>query len=91
MVQIVARNMRNENEGALKTHMNCEVLWQILTADRLKANQHVMDGGSIISKMLEKWNESKVQFEHVHVKTTKKVEETHDIKGEMTVLECDKK
>ena len=53
LVQIVARNMRNENEGMSKIHMDCKVVWEMLTADRLKSNQCRIDRGSIISKILE--------------------------------------
>ena len=71
-------------------HMNCEVSWDMLTANRLKDNQFAMDGQSIISKTLETQGESKVKLEHMHVKTTKGFEETNASKGKMMILECDK-
>ena len=52
LVETVAKNMKNENEGALKTHVDCKTAWYFLTDDMLKANQHAMDGGSIMSKIL---------------------------------------
>ena len=50
-----------------------------------------MDEGSIISKALEIKRKSKTQFEHMHEKTTKEVEETKNSKGRMTILKFNKK
>ena len=36
LVQKVAITMKNENEGVLKMHMDCKVVWEMLIADRLK-------------------------------------------------------
>ena len=91
LVETVARNMKNWNEGALKTHTNCKKAWGLLTDDMFKANQHAMDGGSIMSKSLEVERKIKVQFEDMCVKTTKDDEEVNIIKGKWMVTKCDKK
>ena len=45
--------MRNENKGALKTHLYYKVVLEILTTDRIKTNQCAIDRGSATNKMLE--------------------------------------
>ena len=53
LVQIVGKNVRNENKGALKTHLDYKVVLEILTTDRIKTNQCAIDRGSATNKMLE--------------------------------------
>ena len=91
LAEIVDMNIRNENEGVLKTHMDCKVAWELLTDDMLKDNQFAMDRGSIISKILEIERESRVQFEYTHAKTKKQVEEDINGKGTLMVIKCDNK
>ena len=67
LVRIVAQNMMHGNEGALKIHLYCKVVWEILTTNRLKSSQCEMDGGFIEIK-----REFKAKFEHTHMKIQRK-------------------
>ena len=61
----------------------------MLTLDRIKASKFASDGGGIISKLMHLENESKIEFEHVHVKTRNNAEELgHSYEKQLT-LECD--
>ena len=71
--------------------MNCKRSWELLTDGMFKANQHAMDGGSIMSKSLEVERKINVQFEYMCVKTTKGEEEVNNRKGKLMVTKCDKK
>ena len=68
LVQRAWRNMKIENEGLLKIYLDYKIKWEMLTADRLKVSQCAMDGDSIINKIIESEKESKVQFEHTHMR-----------------------
>ena len=81
--------MRNENEGTLKYTWMCKAAWELLTDNILKTNQCALDGGSIVSKILEIERESKVQFEHMHVKTSKEFEEVNNSK--VNLMKSEKK
>ena len=89
VVQKVAKNTRNENEDALKAHIDCKVVWKMLTAHSLKSTQCKMDGGSIISKIIEIERESTVNFEHAHAKTTNELEDVDNSKGKISIFKCD--
>ena len=91
LAQPVSRNMRNENEGNFKIHVDWKLVWAILVADRFKASQCAMDRGSIINKIIEIERESKVSFEHTRVKITNELENTDNGKGKTLVLKCDMK
>ena len=60
-----------------------------LTSDRIKASQFALDGGWIISKIVQIENESDVEFEHMHVKTKNDDEERGCGYERKLVLECD--
>ena len=57
--------------------------------ERLKASQLELDGGSIISNVIETEKNKKVKFEHDHVKTKKDNDERENSYGKNLVLECD--
>ena len=61
----------------------------MLIVERLKASQLELDGGSIISKIIETQKKSKVQFEHIHVRTKKENDERENGYGKNFVLEYD--
>lgn len=48
-----------------------------------------MDGGSIISKIIEIERESTVNFEHAHAKTTNELEDVDNSKGKISIFKCD--
>ena len=50
-----------------------------------------MDGGSIISKIIELKKGSKVQFECTHVKSKNETEEANNNEGKTLLLLCDMK
>ena len=89
LVQALARNMRNEHEGTLKICMYCKVAWEMITADRLKANQYETYGRSKVSNMLE--IEQKRCNSNACMKNQQKNEELNNSKVKLTVPKCDKK
>ena len=62
-------NIGIEEELLLKVQTGFKVVHEFLITERLKESQFVLDGGSIISKIIETEMKSNVQFEYVHVKT----------------------
>ena len=81
--------MRNENEGALKIHVDCKAFQAMLAADMLKSSQCVMGGGFTIRKITEIERESIVNFEHMHAKITNELEDADNNEGKTLVLKCD--
>ena len=61
------QNVKEAEEVNIVINMNCREFWELLTSDTLKASQLAEDGGSIISRIIELENKSKIEFEHVHV------------------------
>ena len=83
--------MRRHDEVKINTHTDCCKVWELLTADKLKAIQFAGDGGSIASKNIGLESNTNVEFEHVHVKTTNGNEDTIINKGLTMALDCNKK
>ena len=75
LVATVVRNIGAKERGKLKVCANCKVMCDVLTLDIIKASQFALDGGSIISKIVQLERESEVDFEHMHVKTSNDNEE----------------
>ena len=60
LVNTVACNMKNVEEGRLIMCVDCRKVWELLTADSTKASLCVGDEGAIISKTLMLEMKSKV-------------------------------
>ena len=67
--------MGTNESGKIKACINCKIVSDMLTSERIKAREFALDGGGIISKIMQLENESKIEFEHVHVKTRNCVKE----------------
>ena len=50
---MVAQNIGKYGAGLSNMDADCKVVWEMSTADRLKASKSALDGGSIISKIIE--------------------------------------
>ena len=61
----------------------------MLTLERMKARQFALEGRGTISKITQLENESKIEFEHVHVKTRNDDDEIGCSYEKQLVLECD--
>ena len=70
---------------------DCRKVWELLICGKVKSSQLAGDGGSIISKIIELKSKTKIEFEHVHVKTKKVDEDAITNKGITMTLECDVK
>ena len=53
LVMIVLKNVGLDDYGMLKVHADCKVVCDLLIAKRSKAIQLALDGGSMISKIIE--------------------------------------
>ena len=49
----VARNTIGCDEGKIKVHEDFCKVWELITANKLKASQFERDGGSFISNIIE--------------------------------------
>ena len=79
--------MRGSIEGKITIHMDCSKVFELSKTKDLKVSQLVVDGGSIIRKVIGPENKSKIEFECAHVKT-KNVEDNIIInKGSIIALE----
>ena len=56
LVKTVAQNIGKYDDGLLNMHTDCKVVWEMLTADRLKASQCALDRGSSIRKIISMTN-----------------------------------
>ena len=52
LVQAVVKNIGKDIIGSSNMHADCKVVWELLTLDSLKTIQCVLDGGSIISRII---------------------------------------
>ena len=75
LVATLVSNLGATKKGRLKVHTECKVTCDVLMLDRTKASQFALDGGGMISKIVQLERESDVEFEHTHVKTSNDNEE----------------
>ena len=61
--------------GMMKVHADFRVACDLLISERIKLSQLALDRRSIINKIIEKNNISKVEFEYIHAKTKKDKDE----------------
>ena len=86
LVEIVAWNVKGHDEVKIKAHADCYKVWELITADKLKASQFSGDGGSITSNISELESKTKIEFEYLHVKTKNGNEDVIINKGLMMAL-----
>ena len=75
LIQAIVKNAKQLDQGSIKIHVDCEKVWEMLTEDLLKASCYAGDGGSFISKIRELENETKVDLQYVHIKTSESTDE----------------
>ena len=89
LVTTVVRNIGANESGKLKVFADFKTTSDMLTLDSIKASQFALDGGGIISKIMQLENECKIEFEYVHVKTSNDNDEIGCSYEKQLVLECD--
>ena len=82
------KNVGSDDYGMLKMCADCEVVCDLLIIERLNVSQLELDGGSVISKIIETEKNSNVQFEKNHVKTKKDNDERENSYDINLILEC---
>ena len=75
LVTTVVRIIGTKGRGKLKVFTDCKAMCDVLILDRTKASPFSLDGGGIISKIIQLENDSDIEFEHAHVKTRNDNEE----------------
>ena len=53
LIVVVVLNMKGFNEGKIKRCLDCHEVWKLLLTKVLKVRQLAVDGGLIISKIIE--------------------------------------
>ena len=91
LVTMVVKNIGVKEHGRLRVHTDCKVVCDLLTLKRIKASKLALDGGSTISKIVEIVLESKMEFEHIHVRTKNDDDESGNSCEKNLALECDPK
>ena len=89
LVTIVVKNVGVNECGRLKAHADCKIVSDLITLDRIKVNRFALDGGVIISKIMQIEKERKIEFEHVHVRTKSYNAESGHSYEKKLMLECD--
>ena len=59
LVYVVTKNVKGVSECKISIRMDCRKSWELLTLEKLKVNQLVGDGRSIISRIIELERKSK--------------------------------
>ena len=90
LVGTVVRNMKGVSEGKIVMHADCRRAWELLTLETLQASQLAGNEGSIINMIMKLESKLKIEFEHVHVKTTNNEDNTIVSEGLETLLKHDK-
>ena len=85
------KNVGSDDYGMLKMCADCEVVCDLLIIERLNVSQLELDGGSVISKIIETEKNIKVEFEYIHAITKKDNDERGNGHGNNLVLERDYK
>ena len=62
LVEVVEINMRGYDEVKITMQAYCRKVWEMATANGLKASKLSGDGGSIISRIIEIESKSKFNF-----------------------------
>ena len=81
LVYTVVQNMKETEEGKIVINMDCRKVWWLLTLETFKASPIEGYDGSIIIRIIELENKSKIEFECVHVKTNNNEDNTIGNKG----------
>ena len=69
LVATVVRNIEAKEREKLKVFTDCKVTCDVLILDGIKASPFSLNGGGIISKIMQLERESDIEFEYVHIKT----------------------